>query len=61
MLFDRDEVPDLAAMSADEAWEACEAFEDYACQLGDDVSDDRFDDLIRKARELYDTYYTLFE
>jgi len=61
MLFDRDECPDLSGMTDDDAWKACEDFEDYVYNIADDVSEDRFDSLICAVRRLYDRYYQLFE
>lgn len=60
-LFDKHEVPILADMTADEAWAACEAFDSYVYDVGEDVSEDEWDYLRRKVDALYDEYYKRFE
>lgn len=61
MLFDKHERPILRDMSADAAWAACEAYEDYVYNSADSFSDEQWDDMLDDVRALYDEYYGLFD
>ena len=59
-LFDTLETPDFTDMTAEEAWVACVAWEDWAYDVADDFSDDRWDEVVRTMRANYDHYYEQF-
>lgn len=61
-LFDKHERPVVADYAdADLAWAACEAYEDYAYNIGESLSEDEWDRLISDVRAVYDEYYAEWE
>jgi len=61
VLFDKHDRPILANMSAEDAWAACDEFEDYVYNIAESLSDDSFDRMIADVCALRREYYDLFE
>jgi hypothetical protein len=61
ILFDKMDRPDFTGLSADEAWAACEEWEDWMYSNADSFSDEGWDEAVRIARANYDRYYEEYE
>ena len=61
VLFDKHEKPNLTNLTADEAWAACDEFEDYVYRTADNGSDEDFGRRIDEVCALRNEYYALFE
>lgn len=61
VLFDKHEKPILTGLTAEEAWAACDEFEDYVYRTADNGSDEEFDCRINEVCALRNEYYALFE
>jgi len=60
-LFDKHGRPDVAACAnADEAWAACEDYEDHAYNVAESLSEGEWDRMISDVRAVYDEYYAKF-
>jgi hypothetical protein len=60
-LFDKLDCPDFTGLSADAAWAACEAWEDWAYDNAESFSEDSWDNVVRIMRANYDRYYERYE
>lgn len=64
MLFDKHDIPDLATMTADNAWAAIDAFEDYVYTVSgdeDSCSEEEYDRRIQTVINLRAEWYNRFE
>lgn len=61
ILFDKHKRPVLHAMTAEQAWAACEDYEDHVYSVADGPSEDEWERMICDVRTLYDEYYGRFE
>jgi hypothetical protein len=59
MLLDKHDRPVLRDMTPDEAWAACEDYQDHAYNIAESLSDDEWDRLICDVSAIYDEYYNL--
>jgi len=60
-LFDTLDIPDFEGLTADEAWAACDAWEDWAYDEADSFSEERWDEIVRTMHANRDRYYTKYE
>jgi hypothetical protein len=60
-LFDEMEIPDFEGLVPSEAWDACEAWEDWAYNNTHTFSEDGWDNACRIMRANYDRYYQWYE
>lgn len=61
ILFDKLDIPDFAGLSADEAWAACDAWEDWAYSNAESFSEDGWDNVVRIMCTNRDRYYERYE
>lgn len=61
-LFNKHGRPDLSSYAdAEEAWAACEDYEDHVYNAADSLSEGEWDRLISDVYAVYAEYYRLFE
>jgi hypothetical protein len=60
-LFCRLDKPDFEGLTADEAWQACEDWEDWMYSNAESFSEDKWDEMIGIANANYDRYYEEYE
>jgi len=61
ILFDKLDIPDFEGLDAEQAWNACEDWEDWAYNNAESFSDDGWDNVVRIMRANYDRYYAKYE
>lgn len=61
MLFDKLDIPDFEDLSAEEAWVACEEWEDWMYSHLSGSFEFSWDDAIRTNQDNYTRYYAEYE
>jgi hypothetical protein len=61
ILFDKLDTPDFDGLTADEAWKACEDWEDWAYREADSFSEEMWDRIVVAIRNNYSRYYIKYE
>jgi len=60
-MLDTLDIPDFHGLNDDAAWDACEAWEDWAYSNHDSFSEDKWDIVVRIMRDNYDRFYEKYE
>lgn len=61
MLFDKLDRPNFAGMLPSEAWDACEAWEDWAYSNADSFSEGGWEDIVCTMHDNRNRYYAKYE